>query len=82
MVHAHATMVGGDGVETEMSHCTVLSGARVFLYCVITCRQQRLPTSPQQAATRMGLPGWLVCGKAKASGRVDVYTQGQQGSGC
>ena len=26
-------MVGGAGLETEMSYCTVLSGARVFLYC-------------------------------------------------
>ena len=43
--------------------------AMVGGHCVITCRQLRLP-------------GCSAFGKAKASGRVDVYTQGQQGSGC
>ena len=37
---------------------------------------------PQQAAARVGLPGCSAFGKAKASGRVDVYTQGWQGSDC
>ena len=82
MVHAHATMVGGDGVETEMSHCTVLSGARVFLYCVITCRQQRLPTSRSKRQLAWGcLGGWSVERQRRPDGWT-VYTQGQQGSGC
>ena len=45
VVPAHTAMVGGAGVATEVSYCTVLSCARVFLHCVITCRQLRLTTS-------------------------------------
>ena len=45
MVQALAAVVGGSGVATEVSYCTVLSCARVFLCCDITCRQPRLPTS-------------------------------------
>ena len=44
VVQATAAMAGGAGVETEMSCRIVLSGARVFVCCVVTCRQQRLPT--------------------------------------
>ena len=44
VVQAHAAMVGGAGVETDfLLHCA--QWRPVFLYCVITCRQQRLPTS-------------------------------------
>ena len=45
MVQAHTAMVGGADVATELSCCTVLSCVLAFLFCVITCRQPRLPTS-------------------------------------
>ena len=45
VVQADAATVGGADVATERSCCTVLSFALAFLYCVITYRQPRLPTS-------------------------------------
>ena len=39
----------------------LLSGARVFLHCVITCRQQHLPISRSKRQLAWGsLGGWLV----------------------
>ena len=80
MVQAHAAMVGGAGVETEMSYCTVLSGARVFLNCVITCRQQRLPTSRSKRQLAWGCLGvGLWKGKGvRTGGRLHPQLAGER----
>ena len=81
MVQARTAMDVGAGEETELSYRNVLSGALVFLYCDITCRQPRLTTSRSKRQL-----AWICLGvllqQGKASGRVDVYTQGWQGSDC
>ena len=68
-------MVGGAGFEREVSYGTAIDCALVEAYQVSVCRQPRLPTCSckwQLARQRLG-----VClRKAKASGRVDVYTRG------
>ena len=80
VVQVHAAMDGDAGVETEMSCCTVLSGARVFLYCVHACRQQRLTTSrsKRQLAWRY-LGGWHVFGNGvRTGGRLHPGLAGER----
>ena len=52
------------GLETESSYRDVLSGARVFRYCVTSCRQQRLPTCrSKRLLAWCYLGGWHAFGK-------------------
>ena len=69
MVQAHAAMVGGAGVETELSCRNVLSDAQVIRYCVSTCRQRHLPTSrSKRQLAWCCLGGWPVLGQGVRTG--------------
>ena len=68
MVQAHAAMVGGAGVETEMFYCIVLSVALVLLHRVNTCRQPRSPTNSSKRQLAWQRPGVWPLGKGVRTG--------------
>ena len=68
-------MAGGAGFEREVSSGNAIGSALVVAYYVSACRQPRLPTCSSQRQLARQRPGGCLR-KAKASGRVDVHTQG------
>ena len=64
------------GLESAIAHCVVA------LYHELTRRQPRSPTCSSKRQRTETFPGCEAFAKAKASGRVDVPTQGKQGSDC
>ena len=68
-------MVGGACFEREVSYGTAIGCALVVAHYVSGCRQPRLPTRSSQRQLARQRPG-VRLRKAKASGRLDVYTRG------